>query len=207
MIDHVVFDIGRVLIHWDPETPYRRLIADDTARARFLAEVCSPAWNLEQDRGRGWPEGEAEAILRHPDKADLIRAYRRLWKEMVPHAHDDTVALLRGLIARGVDVTMLTNFAADTFREATALYGFLGESRGVTVSGEIGLVKPDRRIYEHHARRFDLTPERTLFIDDSVANVEGAKAAGWQAVHFTDAGQLAVDLARFGLAEAETRPA
>jgi 2-haloacid dehalogenase len=198
MIDHVVFDIGRVLIHWDPETPYRRLIGDEAARALFLAEVCSPAWNLEQDRGRSWTE--AEAIARHLDKAELIRAYRRLWVEMVPHAYDDTVSLLRGLIARGTDVTMLTNFAADTFREATAIYGFLGEPRGVTVSGEIGLVKPDPRIYEHHAESFGLTPERTLFIDDSLANVEGARAAGWHAVHFTGAGSLAADLARFGLA-------
>jgi len=199
MIHHVVFDIGRVLIHWDPETPYRRLITDAAERARFLAEVCSPAWNLEQDRGRSWGDAEAEAIARHPDKAELIRAYRQHWTAMVPHAYDDSVAILRDLIARGIDVTMLTNFAADTFREARALYSFLGETRGVTVSGDIGLIKPDRRIYEHHAGRFGLVPERTLCIDDSVANVEGAKAAGWQAVHFTDAARLAADLAGYEL--------
>lgn len=199
MIDHVVFDIGRVLIHWDPETLYRRLIDDEAERAWFLAEVCGPAWNLEQDRGRSWAEGEAEAIARHPGKAELIRAYRLHWKDMVPQAYDDSVAILRDLIARGVDVTMLTNFAADTFREASALYGFLGETRGVTVSGEIGLIKPDRRIFEHHADSFGLVPERTLFIDDSVANVEGARAAGWQAVHFTDPARLAADLAGYGL--------
>ncbi|BDA83113.1 hydrolase [Aureimonas sp. SA4125] len=199
MIDHVVFDIGRVLIHWDPEAPYRRLIADAPARARFLAEVCSPAWNLEQDRGRPWAEAEAEAIARHPDMAELIRAYRRHWRDMVPHAHDDTVVILRDLMARGIDVTMLTNFAPDTFREAEAIYPFLGETRGVTVSGEIGLVKPDRRIYAHHAERFGLVPERTLFIDDSPANVDGARAAGWQALHFTGADRLAADLAARGL--------
>ena len=199
MIDHVVFDIGRVLIHWDPEAPYLALIPDDTERSRFLAEVCNSAWNLEQDRGRSWEAAEAEAIARHPDQAALIRAYRANWQDMVPHAYDNTVTLLRNLIAQGIDVTLLTNFAADTFREAGAMYPFLGESRGVTVSGEIGLVKPDRGIYEHHAARFGLKPERTLFIDDSLANVEGAKAAGWQAVHFTGAAKLAEDLLRYGL--------
>ena len=199
MIEHIVFDIGRVLIHWDPETPYRHLIPDAHERAHFLADICSPAWNLEQDRGRSWAAAEDLLIARHPEKAELIRAYRRHWHAMVPHAYDGTVAILRALIAQGMDVTLLTNFAADTFREASERFAFLRETRGVTVSGEIGLVKPDRAIYDYHAKHFALDPARSLFIDDVAGNADGARAAGWQAIQFRDAGQLARDLAGYGI--------
>ena len=198
-VAHVVFDIGRVLIHYDPCIPYREIIPDDAERAFFLSEVCSHAWNLEQDRGRSWADAESEAISRHPGYADAIRAFRLHWRRMVPHAHDGTVAILRELLAAGIDVTMLTNFAADTFREAQGMYPFLTESRGVTVSGEIRLIKPDRAIYDHHAERFGLSPSDTLFIDDSPANVEGARAAGWQAIQFVSPGHLRADLVVLGL--------
>lgn len=193
-IEHIVFDIGRVLVHWDPEIPFRRLIADDAERARFLAEVCSPAWNLEQDRGRSWQDAEAELVALHPEHEDLIRAFRLNWREMVPYAYEDTVALYRDLIAKGFDVTLLTNWAKDTFAEAETVFDFLAEARGVTVSGRLGLIKPDRAIFDHHAQTFGLTPASTLFIDDSAKNVEGAQAAGWQAILFTNAAQLGADL-------------
>ena len=93
-IRHVVFDIGNVLLRWDPEIPYRRLIPDDAERARFLAEVCSPAWNLEQDRGRSWREAEDVLIAEHPEHEALIRAFRHHWPEMIPGQIDDSVAAL-----------------------------------------------------------------------------------------------------------------
>ena len=198
-IRHIVFDIGKVLLHYDPELPFRRLIPDEAARRRFLAEVCTPEWNVEQDRGRPWPEAEALLIDRHPQDEALIRAFRRHWREMVPHAYDDTVAIMQQLIDLERDVTLLTNFAADTFAEARVRFPFLNSPRGVTVSGEAGIIKPDERIYRLHAQTFGLTPGATLFIDDSLKNVEGARAAGWNAVAFTDAATLRTDLARFGV--------
>jgi 2-haloacid dehalogenase len=151
-IRHIVFDIGRVLIHYDPEIPFRRLIPDEERRKWFLETVCTNDWNMEQDRGRGWSEAEALLIERHPREADLIRGFRANWHEMVPHAYDDTVAIMEELIDAGRDVTMLTNFAADTFIEARARFPFLDRPRGVTVSGEVRLIKPDRPIYELHAQ-------------------------------------------------------
>ena len=198
-IRHIVFDIGKVLIHYDPELPFMRLIPDAEKRARFLREVCTADWNIEQDRGRAWAEAEAHLIGLHPGEEEMIRAFRRHWHEMVPHALDDSVAIMQGLVDAGHDVTMLTNFAADTFVEARARYPFLEMPRGVTVSGEVGLIKPDERIYRLHAETFGLTPEATLFIDDSQPNVDGAVAAGWNAVLFTGAPALRDDLARFGL--------
>ncbi|QDZ00524.1 HAD family phosphatase [Nitratireductor mangrovi] len=199
-IRHIVFDIGKVLIHYDPEIPYRRLIPDDDRRAWFFEHVCTSDWNVEQDRGRRWEEAEALLIAAYPDEEDNIRAFRRNWHEMVPHAYEGSVALMLELIEAGHDVTMLTNFAADTFVEARRRFPFLDRPRGVTVSGEVGLIKPDLRIYERHASDFGLDPQAALFIDDSPKNVEGARAAGWQAIHFTGEADLERDLARMGIA-------
>ncbi|WEX87827.1 HAD family phosphatase [Sinorhizobium garamanticum] len=198
-IRHIVFDIGKVLIHYDPRLPYCRIIPDEAERNWFFANVCTHDWNVEQDRGRSWEEAEEILIRVHPDREDQIRAFRECWHEMVPHAYVETVSLMEGLIAEGRDVTMLTNFASDTFREAQKLYPFLTLPRGVTVSGDVGLIKPEVAIYRAHAKAFDLEPAATLLIDDSMANVEGARTAGWHAVHFTDAEKLKVDLACYGI--------
>jgi 2-haloacid dehalogenase len=198
-IRHIVFDIGKVLIHYDPDLPFQRIIPDADRRRRFFETVCTHDWNLEQDRGRSWAEAEALLIASHPAEADNIRAFRRHWHEMVPHAYEDSAAIMTGLIDAGHDVTMLTNFAADTFAEARQRFPFLNRPRGVTVSGEIGLIKPDVAIYERHARDFGLDPAASVFIDDSAKNVEGARAAGWQAVLFEGAGKLREDLRRMGV--------
>ncbi|TGP22718.1 MULTISPECIES: HAD family phosphatase [unclassified Mesorhizobium] len=199
-IRHIVFDIGRVLIHYDPNIPFSRLIPDAEERKWFFDNVCTHDWNIEQDRGRTWEEAEALLIAEHPAHAENIRNFRRHWHEMVPHAYDDSVRIMETLIDAGHDVTMLTNFAADTFSEARRRFPFLNRPRGVTVSADIRQIKPDRVIYDHHVAAFGLEPSATLFIDDSHKNVDGAKAAGWQAVLFTDARTLKADLERLGIA-------
>ena len=133
-IDHIVFDIGKVLIHYDPNIPYSRVIPDAEERKWFFENVCTHEWNLEQDRGRRWADAEALLIADHPEREEQIRAFRKYWHEMVPHAYDGTVAIMEGLIDRGRDVTMLTNFAADTFVDAKKIFPFLHKPRGVTVS-------------------------------------------------------------------------
>jgi 2-haloacid dehalogenase len=198
-IRHLVFDVGKVLLHYDPHLAYRDLIPDVEERSAFLAEVCSDTWNVEQDRGRTWADAEAAAIKRHPDKAELIRAFRQRWHRMVPHARDDTVAIFRALIAAGHDVTILTNFAPDTFRETEQRFPFLAESRGATVSGHLGVIKPDPRIFEAHAEAFALKPAATLFFDDNLANVEAARRSGWNAEFYESAEGLRRDLARYGI--------
>ncbi len=198
-IRHIVFDIGKVLIHYDPDLPFSRLIPDAAERRWFLENVCTPEWNVEQDRGRSWSEAERLLIADHPDHADNIRNFRTCWHEMVPHAYEESVALMERLIDAGRDVTLLTNFAPDTFEEARRRFPFLERARGVTVSGEVGMIKPERGIYDHHARTFGLEPAATLFIDDSQKNVDGARQAGWQAVVFTDAPRLSADLLSLGV--------
>ncbi|MCR9138903.1 MAG: HAD family phosphatase [Alphaproteobacteria bacterium] len=198
-IEHIVFDIGSVLLHYEPEIPYRRLLPDETERRWFFDHVCTHEWNIEQDRGRSWREAEDLLIAEYPDHETSIRAFRTHWHEMVPHAYEDTVHIMRTLIAQGRDITMLTNFAADTLHEASQRFSFLGEPRGVTVSADVGFLKPERAIYDIHVSSFGLAPAATLFIDDNAANVDGAKAAGWKAVRFIDPETLRTDLAAFGL--------
>lgn len=198
-IEHIVFDIGKVLIHYDPNIPFSRLIPDEAERRWFFENICTHDWNMEQDRGRPWEEAERLLVALHPDRESHIRAFRRHWREMVPYAYADTVRIMEGFIAAGRDVTMLTNFAEDTFAEAQQIFPFLKAPRGVTVSGVVKLIKPDRRIYDLHAETFGLDPSRSLFIDDAPANVEGARQAGWQAVLFTGAEKLTADLKGFGL--------
>lgn len=186
-IQHIVFDIGRVLLHWDPELLYRQLIPDDTERAWFFANVCTPEWNLEQDRGRPWADGEALLIREHPEHADNIRAWRGRWHETVPHALDDTVTIMQSLIEQGVDVTLLSNFNQHTFDEVCVRFPFLNSPRGGTISGRVGMLKPEPEIYHHHVEAFALHPPATLFIDDSPPNIDAAHVAGWQGHHFTNA--------------------
>ncbi|MBW9064034.1 HAD family phosphatase [Rhizobium herbae] len=198
-IRHIVFDIGKVLIHYDPDIPFSRIIPDEAERKWFFANVCTHDWNIEQDRGRDWREAEDQLIAEHPAHEESIRAFRKHWHEMVPHAYVECVSIMECLIANGYDVTLLTNFASDTFKEAQKLYPFLTLPRGVTVSAEAGLIKPDVAIYQTHAEAFGLDPSATLFIDDNMVNVEGARAAGWHAVLFTDPQTLKADLLAYGV--------
>jgi HAD superfamily hydrolase (TIGR01509 family) len=198
-IRHIVFDLGQVLVAYDAERPFRRLIPDREERKRFFAEICTHDWNLEQDRGRSWREAEELLIAQHPEKADLIRAFRAHWWEMIPGAIADNVAILADLIRRGYDVTALTNWAPDTFALAEAEFPFLQTFRGITVSGRVGLIKPDPGIYLLHARTFGLDPPATLFIDDNAANVATARSLGWQAIHYVSTQSLKDELKRYGL--------
>jgi len=182
-IDHIVFDVGRVLIHWDDTLIYRDIISDEEQRSEFLS-ICRP-WNAEQDRGvRSWREAEDELIAEHPDKEDWIRAYRQDWHKSIPHAHGETVEVMQALIEAGTDVTLLTNFNDETWVLAKEKFPFLDESRGVTVSAEVKLIKPEKAIFQHHAITFMMEPKHTLFFDDSPRNVEGARSAGWNAEEF-----------------------
>jgi HAD superfamily hydrolase (TIGR01509 family) len=204
-IRHIVFDLGNVLVRWNPELPYRRLIPDPAARQRFLAEICNGDWLIETDRGQSWPEAEAALIARHPGEAEMIRAFRRNWHEMVPGLVEGSEEILSDLLAHGHDVTALTNFAADTFLEAQPRFPVLSRFRGVTVSASTGYAKPDPEIYRHHAEAFGLSPAHTLFFDDTMRNIVAAREAGWHAEQFVGAAQMRADLRRYGVALGDAR--
>uniref|UniRef100_UPI003BAB77E7 HAD family hydrolase n=1 Tax=Stappia sp. TaxID=1870903 RepID=UPI003BAB77E7 len=189
--DTVVFDFGNVLIEWDPRHLYSRLFSETEAVDHFLTEILPPSWNLEQDRGRCFADGIAEALARHPDYEEEIRAWDTRWHEMVPGPVDGSVSLLQDLKAAGVPLYAITNFSAEKYAECLERFPFLADSfRDTVVSAHEKLLKPDTRIYDVLLTRNALSPERTVFIDDSAANVAGARDAGMHAIHFTGADAL-----------------
>lgn len=194
-VNVVVFDVGGVLIEWNPRHLYRKLFGgDDAGMERFLTEVCSPAWNLRQDAGRSWAEGIAELTGRWPRQAALIRAFDERWEEMVPGPIDGTMALVRALKGSGVPLYCLTNFSSAKFELTRRCFDIFALFDGIVVSGEIGLVKPDPAIFRHLLQRFRLSAGQCLFVDDAPANVEGARAAGMRSHLFRSAAALAREL-------------
>ena len=194
-----VFDVGNVLIRWDPHCLYRKLIHDEAERNDFLTRICSGAWNLEMDRGKPFAQGVAELSNLFPEKAHLIRAFHERWVETLDGAVEGSVAILEELRAGGIPCYAITNFNHETFDIAARHFPFLDGFHGVVVSGRERVVKPDRRIYQLLCSRYGLAPADCLFIDDSAANVEGARAAGMRAHHFSEPEKLRVELKASGL--------
>lgn len=182
---NIVFDIGNVLLHWDPKALYRKIFDSEEEVDWFLTQVCPPSWNLEQDKGRSFEDAVVEATRRHPDHADAIAAYHLRWPETLTHVIDATVAIVEDLDARGTPLFAITNWNQDKFRETQARYDFLNRFRDIVVSGDERLVKPDPAIYHVLLERNGLEASSCLFIDDSPKNVAGAEAVGMAGHHFT----------------------
>lgn len=196
----VVFDLGAVLIDWDPRHLFRELFPGDAdGMERFLAEVCTPAWNHRQDEGRTWAEAVAELVARHPHEEARIRAYADRWPEMLGGPITGTVAILERLDAAGVPCYALTNWSAETFPIARERFPFLGRFRGIVVSGDERVAKPDPAIYRILLARHRLAPERTVFIDDREENIATARALGIDGIRYTDPATLADALRARGL--------
>jgi 2-haloacid dehalogenase len=206
-VDTVVFDLGGVLVDWNPRHLYRKIFTgNEPAMEAFLADVCNTAWNEKQDRGRPWAEAVAEAIALHPAHESNIRAYRERWDEMLNGALEETVQVLDELHQGGVRLLALTNWSAETFHVAQERFGFLARFEGVLVSGQEGLMKPEPEIFQLLIRRYGLTPSRTLFIDDVQKNVDAAAEQGMRAIQFIDAQQLRNDLNQLGLPVTALQP-
>jgi len=196
----VVFDLGGVLVDWNPRYLYRRLFpGDEPALERFVALIMEGGWMLSMDAGVPMAEAVERLAALHPEHAAPVRAYLTRWREMYNGAFPETVALLERLHAQGVPLYALTNWSAETFPAMRPHYPFLERFRGIVVSGEEGLVKPDPRLYRVLLERHGLDARRTLFIDDSPANVAAAAALGFVTHHHRSAEALAARLAGLGL--------
>lgn len=198
----VVFDIGNVLVSWDPRHLYRRYFEGRESEMEwFLTHVCTPAWNVEQDKGRSFKEAVEVLVKEHPEKwHPMIRAFDEQWHETISGPISGTVAILDALKRNDVPVYAITNWNQDKFREALERFPFLKSFAGIVVSGDERLLKPDREIFELFFERYDVRPDTAVFIDDSLRNVEGARAAGMHALHFTSPEALARDLRALGFA-------
>jgi 2-haloacid dehalogenase len=188
----VVFDIGGVLLDWNPRYLYRKLFSDEDAMERFLAEVCTPEWHDAHDRGVPFEVSCAELAARHPSCADLIWAWGRRSEEMVGDPIAGTVEILRLLKERGVRCYALTNMEAETYPLRAARFAFFGWFDGTVVSAleAGGIAKPDPEIFVRLLSRFGLSAASTVLIDDAARNVAAARRLGMQTVQFQSADRL-----------------
>jgi 2-haloacid dehalogenase len=193
----VVFDIGGVLLEWDPRLLYRDLLPDPADLDRFLAEICTPEWNATLDAGRSFDEACDDLATRHPDHAELIHAWKRQ-DEMIAGEVVGTAELVARLHHAGVPLYLLTNMPAEVFAARRRRYPVLRLFDGAVVSGEEGVLKPSAEIFAILRSRYGLDPATTLFVDDMEVNVAGARAAGFLAHRFVDAADLAAVLREHG---------
>jgi len=202
-IDAVVLDVGGVILDWSPRYLFDELITVEADREFFFGTVCPPAWNNAQDAGRTWAEAVDEAIARHPDHAEHIRAYDEHWLRTVAGLIEGTVEIVAELRAAGIPVYALTNFSAEKWPLAVAQWEPLQWFDGAVVSGTEGVVKPGPDIFRLLLDRFALHADRTFFTDDTQVNVEGARAVGIIAERFIDSDALRAQLTGLGVLTAD----
>lgn len=203
-IKAVVFDFGGVLIDWNPEYVYKRLIPDDTERRWFLDNVVASDWVVQQDAGQTIADANAELIAKFPEHEALIRAFYDRWQEMVGGVLEDGVALVDKVEAAGIPMFGLTNWSAETFPWAWDRFPVLQRFREVVVSGRVQVAKPDPAIFAlmwtEIERHFPgIQPQEVAFIDDNAKNIKAATALGWKAVHHMNAGETEAQLRALGV--------
>lgn len=195
----VAFDLGGVLIDWNASYLYRSLLRDEAAVRDFLDEVGFAEWNLALDAGRDWDEAVDWLGSRHPERRDLIEAFRDRWEETLGGAIEPTVEILDELRAAGVRTFALSNWSRRTFDIAAPRFPFLKGFEIVVISGDVGATKPDPRIYLELLERGRLDANTTAFIDDSAANVDAAVELGLIGLRYVGPEGLRRELASLGL--------
>jgi 2-haloacid dehalogenase len=193
--DAIIFDLGGVLIDWNPSYLFDTLFDDNEKKKHFFEKICTSEWNEEQDAGRSIKEATELLVNRHPEWKEYIEAYYGRWEEMLGGPIHETVEIFRDLKQSGkYRLYALTNWSGELFPIALERYDFLHWFDGRVVSGNEKMRKPFPEFYQLTLNRFDLHPERTLFIDDNLRNVKAAADLGIQAIRFESPAQLRKDL-------------
>ncbi|MEN9884797.1 MAG: hypothetical protein RLZZ420_2014 [Bacteroidota bacterium] len=199
-INTIIFDLGGVLIDWNPEYLYKKLIPDTTERKWFLENICTSEWNEEQDGGRSIAEANSLLIDQYPTYKSLIEAFYDRWEEMLGGSIAETVSIFNNLRKTGnFKIYALTNWSAETFPKALDLFEFLHWFDGRLVSGEEMTRKPFDDFYELLITKFSIDKSSAIFIDDNYRNVIAAERLGIKSYHFTSAADLKRDLLAMGL--------
>jgi 2-haloacid dehalogenase len=199
-VNTVVFDLGGVLVDWEPRSLLRQVMPGREAEMEtILAEVLNHDWNLARDHGDSWADAMADLAVEHPQWADIFRAYDERWGETLVGSHEDSVAILRELRERGVPLYALSNWSAAKFPHAEERYEWLDWFDGVVVSGRVKLAKPDPAIFRYLLDTYGLRAADILFVDDHEPNIVAARALGIATHHFRGAPGLRADLVAHGL--------
>ena len=199
-VQNIIFDLGGVLIDWNPRYLYRKIFQDEERIEWFLQNICTPEWNDEQDAGRSFEEATRELIARHPEWEEPIIAWYARWQETIGGAIEPTVDVLRQIKGRGqFKLFALTNWSAETFPWALENFEFLHWFEGIVVSGTEKTRKPFPDIYRILLDRYQIDPRKSVFIDDNLKNILGAQVVNLQTIHFQNAGNLKSELTRLGV--------
>lgn len=199
-VQNIIFDLGGVLIDWNPRYLYRKIFKDEERIEWFLQNICTPEWNDEQDAGRSFEEATRELIARHPEWEEPIAAWYSRWQETIGGAIEPTVEVLRQIKSNGqFKLFALTNWSAETFPWALENFDFLHWFEGIVVSGTEKTRKPFPDIYRILLDRYQIDPRKSVFIDDNLKNILGAQVVELQTIHFQNAGNLKSELTRLGV--------
>jgi 2-haloacid dehalogenase len=198
-IKTVVFDIGGVLIDWDPRHLYRKIFTSEEEMEWFLSEICTYEWNVQQDGGKLFSTATAELSARYPEYSDKIALYYDRWEEMLGGELKDTVDIFNELKSAGIPVYALSNWSHEGFPVAYERYDFMKKFDGIVVSGYEKLLKPDHAIYRVLMERYNVVPAESVYIDDNKDNADAAAELGFHSIHFRSAEQLRKELRGFGL--------
>ena len=197
-INTVIFDLGGVLIDWNPRYVYRTIFKTEEEIDWFFENVATHDWNENQDAGYPIALATEELVTQHPEWEHQIRAYYGRWEEMLGGPIEETVEIFKQLKQiPGLKTYALTNWSAETFHIALERYEFLHWFDGRLVSGEERTRKPFPEFYQRLVDKFSIDPLTSLFIDDNLRNVKGAEALGIKGIHFHSAGQLREELGKF----------
>jgi 2-haloacid dehalogenase len=196
-INTIIFDLGGVLIDWNPRYLYRKIFSTEEEINWFLENVCTPEWNDHQDAGRSFEEATNELIAKFPDHESAIRAWYGRWQETIGGRIHETVELLEEIKAsKKYKLYALTNWSAETFPWALANFDFLHWFDGIVVSGVEKCRKPFPEFYQILFNRYQINPAQAIFIDDNIKNVEGALKVGLPTIHFQSAAQTKRELVK-----------
>ena len=196
-IDAIIFDLGGVLIDWNPNYLFDKVFDDEEKKKHFFQNICTPEWNEEQDAGRSIKQATEILVAQHPDWKEYIEAYYGRWTEMLGGPIHDTVEILRRIKESGkYKLYALTNWSGELFPVALERYDFLHWFDGRVVSGDEKMRKPFPEFYHLTLKRFNLTPQETLFIDDNLRNIQAAEALGIKCIRFENPAQLKEELKR-----------
>lgn len=199
-INAIIFDLGGVLIDWNPRYVYRTIFKSEEEVEWFLENVTTLEWNEQQDAGHPLHKATEELIVKHPEWEQEIKAYYGRWLEMLGEAIHETVEIFHQLKKTGkYKLYALTNWSAELFPHAKEKFEFLEWFDGIGVSGEEKMKKPSAGFYKIVLDRYHLDPSKTIFIDDSLRNIKGAEAVGLKGIHFHNAEQLKRELRNLGI--------
>jgi len=199
-IETVIFDLGGVLIDWNPDYVYKTIFNDETKMREFYNEICTSEWNEEQDAGRGLKEATEELVAKFPHEEQNIRAYYDRWEEMLRGEIEESVQVLEKIKEKGeVKLYALTNWSAETFPVALKRFPFLQWFDGRLVSGEEKMRKPFSEIYHLLISRFNIDPHTAVYIDDNERNLKPPADLGIHTILFKSASQLSEELAALGV--------